>query len=84
MSKEKDATILSLKTSLVEAQKSDEDRALEVKTKDEKNNEQSKYIEELSDIEKMKADHKDDVSVFKQKQRIWNWKLLRRLKKIRD
>jgi hypothetical protein len=36
LTKEKDTTILCLKTNLAEAQKLDKDRALEVKMKDEK------------------------------------------------
>lgn len=59
----KDATILSLKTNLVKAQKSNEDKRLEGKVKDERIIEQDKYVRDLKDeIENMKTNHKDDVN----------------------
>lgn len=61
--KEKDVMILSLKTDLAEAQKLDKDNALETKNEGWKFGEQGKPIQELRDeIEKMKTNHKDDVS----------------------
>jgi hypothetical protein len=63
LAKGEDIIILTLKTSLAEAHKSDEDRGLELKMKDDKIDEQSKHIEELrAEMEKMKINYKDDVS----------------------
>jgi hypothetical protein len=54
---------LSLKTNLVKAQKSNEDKGLEGKMKDERIIEQDKYVRDLKDeIENMKTNHKDDVN----------------------
>jgi hypothetical protein len=54
---------LSLKTNLVKAQKSNEDKRLEGKMKDERIIEQDKYVRDLKDeIENMKTNHKDDVN----------------------